>query len=733
MKSFFSELRRRNVVRVGVAYAVTAWILIEIASVVLPTFKTPEWVMQAVTFLVILGFPLALIFAWAFEMTPEGLKREKDIVRDESITHYTGRKLDRVIISLLAIALVVIVIDNYVLEDRADLVQVSTAVVDTGLPPAVTSIAVLPFVNMSADPDNEYFADGLAEELLNMLARIKDFRVAGRTSSFAFKDKNEDLRVIGQKLNVATVLEGSVRKSGNDVRITAQLVNVEDGYHLWSDSYDRKLDNIFVIQEDIATSVVTALKQTLLGEDERILSARATDNVEAYTHFLKGRHHIAKRSRVDLEIALAEFERAVELEPGFALAYTGVADSNVLLANYGFRLIDDVSGPAQKAIDRALQLDPTLGDAYASQGLLYLERQRPVTEIAPPLRKAIELNPNHAYAHIWLAGELEPIDLNESIRLLEQAYEIDPLSPVILDHIADSYYVNGQKEKAREIAAELQQINPDLARAYWIDAYFAEYEGRRDDEIRAWLRVLEINRDQAVPSILTANLYMSLGDRSNAEKYIDQVAEIVPSGHSVIGWLRATAEFVFGNPEVAHAIARDKLGKTSDPRDVRNAARFELLAGDYEASLDHYLRLFETETVPDEWELTTVNAFDGPQLAYVLSQTGNKESAEKLIVKVIDFQETGMRNGDRTYWPIVEISWAWLSVGDREKGLKYLRQAANMGWDMGLSDESDPTLDFVREDPEFQAILGDMHEIRAAQIRSLAADGLISDELSQTL
>ncbi len=190
---------------------------------------------------------------------------------------------------------------------------------------------------------------------------------------------------------------------------------------------------------------------------------------------------------------------------------------------------------------------------------------------------------------------------------------------------------------------------------------------------------------------------------------------------------------MFGNPEVAHAIARDKLGKTSDPRDVRNAARFELLAGDYEASLDHYLRLFETETVPDEWELTTVNAFDGPQLAYVLSQMGNKDSAEKLIVKVIDFQETGMRNGDRTYWPIVEISWAWLSVGDREKGLKYLRQAANMGWDMGLSDESDPTLDFVRDDPEFQAILGDMHEIRAAHIRSLAADGLISDELSQTL
>ena len=733
MSSFFAELRRRNVVRVGIAYAVTAWILIEVASVVFPTFNAPEWILQILTFLVILGLPITLIIAWTFELTDEGLKLEKNVDRSQTITTQTGRKLDRVIIVLLVVALVVVVVDNYVLDGSERLADDETITVDTALPPAVTSIAVLPFVNMSPDPDNEYFADGLSEELLNVLARIKDFRVAGRTSSFAFKGKNEDLRVIGQKLNVATVLEGSVRKSGNDVRITAQLVNVEDGYHLWSDSYDRELDNIFAIQEDIATSVVTALKQTLLGEDEAILESRSTDNVEAYTHFLRGRHHIAKRSRVDLEIALGEFEKAVELEPGFALAYTGVADSNVLLANYGFRLIDEVSGPAQVAIDRALRLDPTLGDAYASQGLLYLEQQRPVTEIEPPLRKAIELNPNHAYAYIWLAGELEPVDLNESLRLLEKAYEIDPLSPVILDHIADSYYVNGQKEKARKLAAELKQINPDVARAYWTDAFFAHYEGHRDDVIRAWLLVLDLDRDQAVPTFLLAFEYLDLGDQDNAEKYTNRIAEIMPSDHPIPGLLEANTELQFGDSNSAFAIARDKLGKSADPRHVSNLAWFELLAGDHEASLRHYLSLFETDTVPDEWEITTVNAFDGPELAYVLIQMGDRDGAERLIVKVIAFQETRIRNGDKTYRPLEEIAWAWLSLGDRDHGLKYLQQTVEMGWDMGLSTESDPTLDFVRDDPEFQAILKNMREIRVEQIRSLAADGLISAELTSSL
>ena len=307
------------------------------------------------------------------------------------------------------------------------------------------------------------------------------------------------------------------------------------------------------------------------------------------------------------------------------------------------------------------------------------------------------------------------------------------MSPVILDHIADSYYVNGQKEKAREIAAELQQINPDLARAYWVDAYFAEYEGRRDDGIRAWLKVLEMDRDQAGPTIFLAFQYLDVGDQDNAEKYSNRVAEIMPSNHPFAGLLEANTELQFGDSNAAFAIARDKLGKSADPRDVSNLAWFELLAGDYEASLRHYLSLFETDTVPDEWEITDVNAFDGPELAYVLIQMGDRDSAEKLIVKVIAFQEVRIRNGDKTYRPLEEIAWAWLSLGDRDNGLKYLQRTVDMGWDMGLTTESDPTLDFVRDDPEFQAILDDMHEIRAAQIRSLAADGLISEELAETI
>ncbi len=278
MASIWGELRRRNVVRVAIAYAIVAWLIIEVSATTFPMLKLPEWGATLVTVLLMIGFPVALIFAWAFELTPEGLKKEKDVDRSESITHATGRKLDFAIIGVLAIAVAYFVLEKFFWSD--DMAPASR--VDA-------SIAVLPFVNMSGDPDQEYFSDGITEEIINTLVAIDELQVTGRTSSFTFKDRTEvDLKTIGQVLGVSTILEGSVRKAGNDVRITAQLITAVNGFHLWSETYDRELTDIFAIQEEIATAIGEALQVELGLKVAESLDRRRTDNVDAYQWYLRG-------------------------------------------------------------------------------------------------------------------------------------------------------------------------------------------------------------------------------------------------------------------------------------------------------------------------------------------------------------------------------------------------------------------------------------------------------------
>jgi len=249
MASVWGELKRRNVVRVAIAYAIVAWLILQLSDVLAPMLSLPEWIGKLVLFILLIGFPLALIFAWAFELTPEGVKREKNVTRDQSITHATGRRLNTVIIAVLTIAVALFSFDKFVLGPAAP--DSTTSVLEPIAAEIPQSIAVLPFVNMSSDPEQEYFSDGLSEEILNLLAKIPDLKVIGRTSSFAFKGKNQDLRAIGEALGARTVLEGSVRNSGERVRITAQLIDTSDGTHLWSEAYDRTITDVFAVQDDV--------------------------------------------------------------------------------------------------------------------------------------------------------------------------------------------------------------------------------------------------------------------------------------------------------------------------------------------------------------------------------------------------------------------------------------------------------------------------------------------------
>jgi TolB-like protein len=319
--SFFVELKRRNVFRVGIAYAVVAWLVLQFADVVLNNVAAPEWVFSVIMLVLGIGFPVALVFAWAFEMTPEGIKREKDVDRSQSITPQTGRKLDFMIIGVLVVALAYFVADKFWLQ-AAGSDRPAQAAGQAAATSGPRSIAVLPLVNMSSDAENEYFADGLSEELLNMLAKISELQVAGRTSSFAFKGQNQDLRGIAEKLNVDTILEGSVRKDDarQRVRITLQLINAEDGYHLWSETYDRELDDIFAIQEEIAHEVAKAMRVTLLGDDERRLAEQERTDLTAYELYLQGLQQFNDFSYASLREAERLFSQALERDPGYTPA-----------------------------------------------------------------------------------------------------------------------------------------------------------------------------------------------------------------------------------------------------------------------------------------------------------------------------------------------------------------------------------------------------------------------------
>ncbi|MGB5211803.1 MAG: adenylyl cyclase, partial [Gammaproteobacteria bacterium] len=416
--SFFEELKRRNVVKVAVLYIVATWLLLQVADVGVSLLGLPDSIGKVIFLILALGFPLALIFSWVYEMTPEGLKKEKEIDRSQSVTPDTGRKINALIIVMLALAIGAVVVDRLIPETTpvAETPVIDDAVETEAIDPAKLaamkfapaperSIAVLPFVNMSADEENEFFADGLSEELLNVLARIKDFKVAGRTSSFAFKGKNEDFKMIGEALNVKNILEGSVRRSGDTIRVTAQLIEVSNGYHLWSDTYDRKMDNIFEIQDEIATQVVAALKQELLGaSDQAAIAKKSTENLEAYQHYLKGLHHVAYRSREQLELALAEFKDAARVDPDYALAHTGVAYVYVMQSSYGYRNIAEVGPLAELSLEKAFAIDDQLSEAWAIKAQLLSIMGAPESETVPLLERAIALNPNNAYAYMWLAS-----------------------------------------------------------------------------------------------------------------------------------------------------------------------------------------------------------------------------------------------------------------------------------------------------------------------------------------
>jgi TolB-like protein/cytochrome c-type biogenesis protein CcmH/NrfG len=525
MASFWGEVKRRNVFKVAVAYAVVAWVLVEAASIVLPTFKAPEWVMQVFTFLVIAGLPLALIFAWAFEMTPEGLKREHEVDRSQSITPQTGRKLDYLIIGVMALALTYFVVDKFLPTDATLTTEIVTddtaASVDTG-----PSIAVLPFANMSADESSVYFSDGLADTVLHMLAQIRELRVAARTSSFQFRDQSLDVAKIGEQLNVGTILEGSVQKSGDKIRVTAQLIDVSNGFHLWSGTYDRNLDDVFAIQDEIANEVVAALKVSLLGEDVERLNLGQTDNVDAYNEYLLAIDNLNNVSTENLRSAVNHMQEAIRLDPEYARAYSALGRAYISLYYWGAMNATEALAAAREAASRALDIWADSSEALAVLGQADLY-DGDLESAGQLLNKAVENSPNDVVVLNYYADYLmEDARPAEAIAIYRQILRLDPLSESGHMGLSGAYGSQRRFSEAKETLDKYLIIEPTSANALSGKFFLESQQGHWAAAIALGTDTLALNPgDPEGPGII-GQAYLALDMPEEASRWFDRAVEI---------------------------------------------------------------------------------------------------------------------------------------------------------------------------------------------------------------
>ena len=445
MERFLSELKRRNVLRVAAFYAAAGWLLVQIATQVLPVFEAPTWTMRVVVVAVVLGFPLALVFAWFYELTPEGLKRENEVGRSQSVARSTGRKLDRCIIGVLAAAVVALLANQFVPHKNA----------------LGKAIAVLPLVNDTGDPNSEYFSDGLSEELISALAQIKELKVIGRTSSFHFKNSNEESKVIGAALGVGYLLEGSVRKSAGRARIAVNLVRAADGANAWSQIYDRALPDIFAVQAEIAQSVAGALKVALLGEAEKNPDAPSNQNFDAYTAYLQGRYYEQRYTATDLRKAIGFYDAAIRSDPHYALAYAALSKSWWALGDITGEDVAEANRKARAAAERAVAEDPNSAEGHSALGQILVSVDRNAKGAEAEFRRAAELAPASADPKIGLSSIIGDFgQIEEAVELLQQAVRLEPLSANAHFDLARLLTSVGRYDEAAQSARKAIELQP---------------------------------------------------------------------------------------------------------------------------------------------------------------------------------------------------------------------------------------------------------------------------------
>jgi TolB-like protein/cytochrome c-type biogenesis protein CcmH/NrfG len=547
LRNFFAELKRRNVYKVAVAYAIVGWLLVQVATQVFPFLEIPNWVVRLIIALVAIGFPIALVIAWAFEATPEGIKRTE--VADKIPTAAGQKKHAWIYVVVIGagISVALFFLGRYTVGKPASAAR-------TELP--TKSIAVLPFVNMSADKNDEYLSDGVSEELITALSKITGLQVKARTSSFAFKGKNEDIQKIGELLHVSHLLEGSVAKAGNKLRITAQLIQASDGNHEWSDSYDREMQDIFAVRSEVAQQVAATLKVRLLGEEKKQLDKKPTENLEAYNLYRQGRFYADKLSEEGMAKARPFFEQAIEKDPRFALAYAGLADNYVISADAIIPPREAFS-KAKEAALKAIAIDDSLAEAHASLGFVHYHYDWDWAAAEKELKRAISLNPRSAqsytlYTH-FLAGmnrfdeaqvqgrralELDPLSVSnywflgwgaiyagrydEAIAQFSKATELDSNNPWTRWFLGRAYLFNGNPKRGIEEMEAALRLAPDDPLGLGFVGYAYAVTGRRPDALKILQKLDALEKHRFISTISRVYVYAGLGDKDKAFEWLEK-------------------------------------------------------------------------------------------------------------------------------------------------------------------------------------------------------------------
>jgi TolB-like protein len=512
--NFFSELKRRNVIRAAGLYLVGAWLLTQVASTVLPMFGAPDWLPRSIVILLAIGFIPTLIFSWVFELTPQGLKRDEDVPAEQSIAPQTGRRMNRMIIAVLVLALAYFVVDKFFLNQPREKSAARMPSSESNAAPNEKSVAVLAFANLSDDKGSEYFSDGISEELLTVLQKIPGLHVAARTSAFSFKGKNATAQEIGQKLGVAHLVEGSVRKAGDMVRIAARLTQANTGEEQWSENYTRNLKDVFAVQTELAQTIVEQLRGQLTGgaanpttkaeiqAEVRAAEKGGTKNVQAHESYLQGRFYRDRHSEKSVGEALAAYQHAVELDPGFALAWAGLADTHSWFSAFstagGQKSFDAHLASAKDAVGRALAIEPNLPEGLFARATIQTNFDFDWNGAAQTVSKALALAPADPKIVIAAANlEIARGNIDRALELFRKAVDLDPVNPTARSFLAFNLAVTKHFAEARAEFPRVVELNPaapwahaGLGLSYLLENKFEEAATAAQGEAGEWARLL---------------------------------------------------------------------------------------------------------------------------------------------------------------------------------------------------------------------------------------------------
>jgi TolB-like protein/Flp pilus assembly protein TadD len=709
--SLMTELKRRNVFRVGVAYVIGAWVIAQVADLVLENIEAPDWVMQAIMLVLAIGLPLALILAWAFELTPDGVKREKDVDRSQSISHQTGRKLDFIIIGVLAVGIIYFAVDKFVREPGPD-------------PPSVVrekSIAVLLFDNLSGDPDTQPFTKGIHDDILTQLSKIRALKVIARTSMERL-DSTLSIPEIGTKLGVAAVLEGGVQRAGDRVRINVQLIDCKTEAHLWAETYDRELTaaNIFSIQSEIAKIVADALRATLSPEEQEQIATVPTENLAALEAYFLGKQRMAKLNSAALAEAVDYFEQAIKLDPNFALAYAELAKSFIFQIDFSGLPRAEMVAKAEPLIERALELDDRSGEAHTVLGSIHMERGE-YERAEAAFQHALELNPNYAEAYGWY-GLLLQAGLGrseEALALHRKAIELNPLSDYSINRLGWCLDALGRFDEALTQFKKALDIDPGQMLTLWSVAIH-HWKISRDygEAVRLLRKTIFIDPDEPWNPADLGMLFMDLGDLDQAEHWIYRSIELGPE--SYIANIGMQLLYLYRGDEVAaldYGRKADEIGTGwSEQGSFTLIADHEMRVGRSSEARAVYEENYPELLGTDAPNVDFVNYQAAIDVALILSRTGEQERADLLLELAFERIQTLPRLGRWGYG--VAYVKIYALQGEKQKALAALRQAIDEGWRAywWYYLKYDPTLESLHDEPEFQAIIAEIEADMAAQL-----------------